>query len=73
MLLIGGEAMIVWLRKWNHCDQEEKILLYEYQEALMVEVLNFWAVIGRGGKDEERLDQVGTIYECIIVLNHISK
>ena len=29
MSLCGGEETIAWLRKWNHCDQEEKIMICE--------------------------------------------
>ena len=54
MSLSGGEDKIAWLGKWNNCDQEDKIMLYEYQDNLMVDVLKLQAIIGRGGRDEER-------------------
>ena len=65
--------MIPWLRKWNHCDQEDISMLCEYQETLMGDVLNFQVTIRRGVRDEERQDQVETIYEGIIMANHIHK
>ena len=60
--------MIAWLRKWNHCDQEDKSMLYEYQETLMGDFLNLQGTILRGGRDVKRQDQVGNIYEGIIMV-----
>ena len=67
MSLRGGEDTIDLLHKWNHWDNEEKIRLGEYQETLMGYVLNLQATIRRGSRGEERYDQVGTIYEGIIM------
>ena len=52
MSLSGGEDMNALLRKWNHCDQEEKINICEYQDTLMGDVLKLQAIIVRGGRDE---------------------
>ena len=61
------------LLKWNNCDQEEKILFYKYQETLMGDVMNLQAMIVRGGRYEKIQDQVGTIYEDIIMANDITR
>ena len=63
--------MIDWLRKWNHHDQEEKSLLREDQANLTGDVLKLQAKIGRGERYEEIEDQVGTIWEGIIMEKHI--
>ena len=54
MSLSGGEDTIDLLRKWNHCDQEEKSFLCEYQETLMGDIMKLQDTIWRGGRDEER-------------------
>ena len=54
MSLSGGGYMIAWLRKWNHCDQQNKGMLCEYKETFMGDIMNLQVTIGRGGKDEER-------------------
>ena len=73
MSLSRGEDTNDLLRKWNHFDQEEKILIYEYQETSMGEDLNLQAMIVRGGRDEKIYNQVGTIYEGIIMANDITR
>ena len=42
-------------------------MLREDQETLMGDVLNLQATIDRGGRDKEREDYFGTIWEGIIM------
>ena len=53
MSIPGGRDTISWLRTWHHRYQEYKSLLREDQKALMEDVLNLQADIGRVGRDEE--------------------
>ena len=71
MSLSGGEDTIAWLRKWNHCDQEDKILLCEYHYNLMGDIMNLQDMIGRGDIDEKKEDKVGTIWEGTRTANKI--
>ena len=73
MSLIGRGYAIDLLCKLYHHNSEEKNLLHEDQETLMVDVLNLQANIGRGGRDEERDDKVVSIWEGIIILKKISR
>ena len=68
MSLSGREDTIAWLREWNHYEQEKKSLLCEYQETFMGDFLNLQVTILRGGRDDKIQDQVGTIYEGIILI-----
>ena len=53
MSLRGEEDTTSLIFKWTHCYQEEKIMVSEYQETLMGDVLNLQAIIERGGRDEK--------------------
>ena len=53
MSLNGGEDTTALLCKWNHCDQEVKIHICEYQDNLMGEFLNLQYMIVRGGRDDK--------------------
>ena len=60
-----------WLRKWNLCNQQEKVQLWKDQELLMGDVLNLQASIGIISRDEGGKYQVGTIWEGIRLSKHI--
>ena len=48
-------------------------MIYEDQNMLIGYVLNLQATIGRGRRDEEIENQVGTIWEGIRMAKHINK
>ena len=60
------------LRKWHRCDQQGKGQLRKDQELLMGDVLNLQSSIGRGVRGKGVEDQVGTIWEGILLAKHIA-
>ena len=67
-----GEA-IEWLKTCHARDLEENGFLRKDQKILMSSVINLQYTIGKGDRDCDGEEQVGTIWEGIRLYKHLSK
>ena len=63
--MLGYASGIIVTKKRKFC--------HEDQDNVMVNVMNLQYMIGGVGRDEEREDQFGNIWEGIRMENHISR